>query len=154
MKFKDHQHRQFYQHMFNAANCINDGNHRGLFYLLSLLSETRRNISEFYDYERDAIRTGGLAQPWQTAGSILITRLAFHLFNGFKGFNGERQIEPESLYMPEKLFDPALCEYCLEACRLRYDYLPRYERETGDDAIDDLDFNVNLDWDNPRLQTD
>ena len=149
MKFRDHEHRLFYQHMFDASDNVNDGNHRGLFYLLGLLSETRRNISELYDFERDAILPGGLIQPWHTAGSIRVTRLAFNLFSGFDGFNGERQIEPRSLYTPDNLFDPSLCEYCLEACRLRYDYLPRYERQTtGDD--EDLDLSLNLDWDNTR----
>jgi len=147
MNFKDHEHRLYYQHLFNASNSVNDGNHRGLFYMLSLLSETRRNISELYDYDRDAIRPGGLTQPWHTAGSIRATRLAFNLFNGFNGFNGERQIEPESLYTPDKLFDSSLCEYYLEACRLRYDYLPRRERETALDEFEDLDLSLNLDVD-------
>jgi len=145
MRFRDHEHRLYYQHMFNASNCVNDGYHRGLFYMLSLLSETRRNISELYDYERDAIRPGGLVQPWHTAGSARVTRLAFNLFNGFNGFNGERQIEPESLYTPDKLFEPSLCEYCLEACRLRYDYLPRYERDTDEEDFEDLSVNLNMD---------
>ena len=145
MKFKDHEHRLFYQHMFDGSDSVNDGNHRGLFYMLSLLSVTRRNISELFDYDRDAIRPGGLTQPWQTAGSVRATRLAFNLFNGFKGFNGERQIEPESLYAPDKLFDPSLCEYYLEACRLRYDYMPWYERDTAIEDYEDLALNLNVD---------
>jgi len=99
-----------------------------------------------YDYDRDAIRPVGLTQPWHTAGSIRITRLAFNLFSGFNGFNGERQIEPILLYTPDELFEPSLCEYCLEACRLRYDYLPRYERQMTEDEFEDL--NLNFDWDN------
>jgi len=137
--------------MFDASDRVNDGNHRGLFYLLGMLPETRRNISELYDFERDAILPGGLVQPWHTAGSIRITRLAFNLFSGFTGFNGERQIEPESQYSPNNLFDPSLCEYCLEACRLRYDYMPRYERELLKDESEYLeDLDLNLDWDNTR----
>ena len=147
MKFRNREHRMFYKQMIDASDSVNDGNHRGLFYMLGLLSETRRNMIDLFDSERDTIRPGGLVQPWQTAGSIRVTRMAFHLFNGFNGFNGERQIEPESLYTPDKLFDPSLCEYCLEGCRLRYDYIPRYERDTGNDDFEDLDFNINLDWD-------
>jgi hypothetical protein len=145
MKFKDNEHRQFYRHSFDASGIVNDGNHRGLFYMLGLHPEMRRNISDLYDYDRDAIRPGGLIQSWQTTGSIRATRLAFNLFNGFNGFNGERHIEPESLYTPDKLLDPSLCEYYLEGCRVRYDYIPRYERETAEDDFEDLSININLD---------
>ena len=144
MKFRNHEHRMFYRQMLDAPNSVNDGYHRGLFYMLGLLPETRRNICELYDHERGAIRPGGLVQPWQTAGSIRVTRMAFHLFNGFNGFNGERQIEPESLYTPDKLFDPSICEYCLEGRRLRYEHIPRYERHMANDDFEDSDFNFNL----------
>jgi len=139
--------------MFDASDSVNDGNHRGLFYMLGLLPETRLHLDELFDYSRDTVRADGLAKPWQTAYSIRATRLAFNLFNGFKGFNGERQIEPESLYTPDSLFDPSLCEFSLEACRIRYDYMPRYERETARDD-DDLDLNLNIDWDTPSLSDD
>ena len=146
MKFKNNEHRLFFRHCFGASESVYDGNHRGLFYMLGLLPETRRNISDLYDYERGAIRPGGLMQPWQTACSIRATRMAFNLFNGFIGFNGERQIEPESLYSPDKLIDQSLCEYFLEACRVRYDYLQLYERdEMGEDDFEDLGINLNLD---------
>ena len=144
-KFRDSEHRLFYRNSFDASDCVNDGNHRGLFYMLGLLPETRRNISDLYDYDRDAIRPGGLIQPWQTARSIRATRLAFNLFNGFNGFNGERQIEPESLYTPDKLLDPSLCKYYLEACRVRYDYISRFEYDAGDDGFEDLELNINMD---------
>ena len=49
MKFKDNAHRQFYDYLFNESGSINDGFHRGLFYLLSLLPDTRRHINDLYD---------------------------------------------------------------------------------------------------------
>ena len=126
MKFKDNAHRQFYDYLFNESGSKNDGFHRGLFYLLSLLPDTRRHINDLYDIKNDRIRPDGLTEPWQTGSSIRITRLAFNLYNGFTG----REIEPESLYTANKLLDNPLCEYCLEACRLRYDYLPQMEHQT------------------------
>jgi len=36
--------------------------------------------------------------------------------------DGEKQIGSDSLYNPDEPLDSSLCEYFLEACRLRYDY--------------------------------
>ena len=143
MKFRDQEHKQFYRHSFEAPESVNDGNHRGLFYMLGLFPETRRNISDLYDYDRGAILPGGLTQPWHTDSSARATRLAFNLFNGFSGFSGERQIEPASQYTPDKLFDTTLFQYYLEACRIRYGYLWYSEREPSDDEFED--FNISLD---------
>ena len=142
MKFIDSEHRQFYRRSFEAPDCVHDGKHRSLFYMLGMFPEIRRNIGELYDYDRGAIRPEGLLQSWHTDGSIRAVRLAFNLFNGFNGFNGERQIEPESQYTLDKLFDTSLCDYYLEACRARYGYQPRYGWETMGDEFEDLNINI------------
>jgi len=126
MKFMDDDHQVFYERMISAHK--NDGYHRGLFYLLSLLPDTRRHINDLYNSKDDEIRLAGLHKAWQTGGSIRISRLAFNLFNGYDGFDGEKQDEPASLYTPDALLDSSFCEYCLEACRLRFNYLPQLER--------------------------
>jgi len=98
--------------------------------MLSLLPDTRKHIKDLYNIERDEIRAAGLLKPWQTSGSIQATRLAFNLFNGFNGSRGDRKIESEHLYTPYELLNGSLCEYCLEACRLRFYHSPQYERQT------------------------
>jgi len=129
----DEDHQEFYDRMISAHK--NDGYHRGLFYLLSLLPDTRRHINDLYNPKDDTIRLGGLHKAWQTGGSIRVTRLAFNLYNGYDGFDGEKQDEPASLYTPDALLDSSLCEYCLEACRLRYDYVLQYTNHaTYDEA--------------------
>lgn len=134
----DNEHRDFYNNLFDETGVSNDGYHRGLFYLLGLLPDTRRHIKDLYDAKADEIRIGGLNKAWQTGGSIRVTRLAFNLFGGFNGFDGKKQMEPVSLYTPYELLDPSLCEYCLEACRLRFEYLPELERQTVvEDRVED-----------------
>ena len=128
MKFMDEDHQEFYERILSAHK--NDGYHRGLFYLLSLLPDTRRHINDLYDSSNDEIRFSGLHKGWQTGGSIRVSRLAFNLFNGYDGFDGEKQDEPASLYTPDAILDSSLCEYCLEACRLRFNYSPQLEYNT------------------------
>jgi len=128
MKFMDEDHQAFYERILSAHK--NDGYHRGLFYLLSLLPDTRRHINDLYDSRNDEIRFSGLHKGWQTGGSIRVSRLAFNLFNGYDGFDGEKQDEPASLYTPDAILDSSLCEYCLEACRLRFNYSPQLEYNT------------------------
>ena len=123
----DKEHRECYERLFGGSGCVNDGYHRGLFYLLSLLPDTRQHIKDLYDDKKDEIRIGGLDKAWQTGGSIGVTRLAFNLFSGFNGFDGDKQIEPASRYTPFELMESPLCEYFLEACWLRFEHTPQLE---------------------------
>ena len=128
MKYMDGDHQAFYERMLSQHK--NDGYHRSLFYLLGLLPDTRQHVNDLYNAKDDTIRFGGLHKGWQTGGSIRVTRLAFNLYGGYDGNDGEKQDEPASLYTPDALLDSYLCEYCLEACRLRFDYTPLLDRQT------------------------
>ena len=135
MKFTDKDHRDFYELMLSEHK--NDGYHRSLFYLLGMLPDTRQHLNDLYNNRDDEIRFGGLHKAWQTGGSIRVTRLAFNLFNGYDGYDGDKQDEPASLYTPDAIFDSYLSEYFLEACRLRYDYTPQFERHVAYEEPDE-----------------
>ena len=122
MKFRDRDHENFFYHLFDISGAPNDGYHRGLFYMLSLLDDMRRNIKDLYNAEDDTIIHEGLNKPWQTGGSSLATMLAFNLYNGYSGREGD-----EYLYTPYNLLNSSLMEYGLEACRLRFRYMPVFE---------------------------
>jgi len=118
MKFVDIEHRLFYEANVQRANAVNDWYRQALFYTLGILPDTRRHINDIYDFQERIIKIGALKKDWQTSGSMRVTRMAFNLYNGFMGHDGERKIDDPSKYCPYQLFDVSNEDYFLEAIRL------------------------------------
>lgn len=116
MIFKNEEHKKYYE-IFKSKACLSDFDRerKSLFYLLSILSETRNNINDLYDFKNNWIKHEGLNKCWQTGGTIKITKLAFNLYNGWHGEDGED-------YSPLELFSVSEDnrEYLLEAIRIRF----------------------------------
>lgn len=116
MKFKNENHQLYYEKFMSKAKVkTSDKERQSLFYLLSLLSDTRNNINDLYDFENNWINPEGLCRGWQTGGSIRTTKLAFNLYNGWDGNEDED-------YSPLNLFNASgdNLEYLLEAVRIRF----------------------------------
>lgn len=130
MKFKNNEHRDFFDWAVAKDNSQADPYRRALFYALGLTDETRRNIEDLYSFRERVIRIGGLTAAWQTSTSERVTRLAFNLFNNFSeedvGGSGEH-------YTPEDLFADGLMEWMFEAVRQRY---PEYTAERQEQLKD------------------
>lgn len=116
MIFKNREHASFYEE-FNLRACVleEDRERQSLFYLLSLLEETRKNIDDLYNFKDDRIKFEGLNKGWQTGGTTKITKLAFNLYNGWYGDDGED-------YSPLHLFNVSddNRKYLLEAIKIRF----------------------------------
>ena len=117
MKFKDDEHKCFFETQVTKTNTWNDPYRKALFYTLGLTEQTRDHINALYDFKNRCINLDGLQKPWQTGTSMRVTRLAFNLYNGFAG--GEGLDSPEG-YTPYNLFDTSLMPYMFEAVILRY----------------------------------
>lgn len=116
MKFKNEEHKKSYEE-FKARASISesDKERKSLFYLLALLSDTRNNINDLYNFKENWIKVEGINKCWQTGGTTKITKLAFNLYNGWRGEDGDD-------YSPLHLFsvDDDNREYLLEAIRIRF----------------------------------
>lgn len=114
--FLDKDHAAFYnEHLPEAADCYD----RALIYTLGLTDETRRNFAACYG--DGSIHPDCLTAGWQTGTSARVTRMAFNLWNGYRGEPGEEA----PYYTPEYLFCCGMAPYFFIAIRLRY---PEYCR--------------------------
>ena len=123
--------------MIYDSGLPDDPYHRALFYLLGIFPETRSHFKELFNTDKDEINPDALHKPWQTGGTMRITRTAFNLFNGFDGSCDDRKIEPVSLYTLHQLIEPSLMECYFEACRLRYGAHRAYEYRIYDEEMDE-----------------
>lgn len=114
IKFKDPEHKEFYEKWVAKTNSKGDPYRKALFYTLGLTAETRRNIGTLYNTEERCIEFDGLNMGWQTGTTTRLCRLAFNLYNGFNGDDNNAD------YTPYWLFDCGLMEYMFEAVRIRY----------------------------------
>ena len=114
--FQDETHKQFFNSMLEKADRGGDVYHEAFFYLMGLTEETRRHISQMYDFKDHCLIFEGLNQGWQTGTTIMICRLAINLFNGYCGD------DPRSAqhYTPYELFCCSYQRYMFEAIKLRY----------------------------------
>ncbi|WP_410506340.1 DUF6075 family protein [Haloimpatiens sp. FM7315] len=70
-----------------------------------------------YDFEENCIRLDGLNQGWQAGGTTKATKLAFNLYNNWRGEDREHED-----YSPLELFSVATeyRNYFLVAVQLRF----------------------------------
>lgn len=116
MIFKDARHELSYKKLNTRAGVKEwDKERKSLFYLLSLFEETTNQITDLYNFEENCIKIEGLNKGWQTGGTTKVTKLAFNLYNGWHGEDGEN-------YSPLHLFSVSddNREYMLEAVRIRF----------------------------------
>lgn len=114
--FKNEEHKKYYEEFLVKAKVRSGGTERkALFYLFSILSETRNHINSLYDFKNNQINIEGLNAPWQTGGTTKITKLAFNLYNNWRGQGGDD-------YSPLELFSVSddNREYLFEAIRIRF----------------------------------
>ncbi len=116
VRFKHEKHRNFYQNCLLLEKCQGDPYREALFYALGLNPDTVLHINDLYDFQEHCIEPEGLHQPWQTSGSLRVTRLAFNLYNGFQGEDDQDAWE----YTPYSLFGDGLMPWMMEAVKLRY----------------------------------
>ena len=118
MLFRDGIHKHNYYVYLQADRVREDDFERkALFYLLALTEETRKNIHQLYDFESHYIDFNGMQQPWQTAGTMIICKLAFNLYNIYRGEGDDScyYITPTDLF-----YNDELRPYMIEALKLRY----------------------------------
>lgn len=119
-KFKDDKHKEGFNTFIKLAN-INqaDVERICLFYLLSLFNETRNNINGLYDFKGNGIMIAGLNEGWQTGSTRRVTKLAFNLYNNFRG----EDVENEN-YSPLELFSvpDEYRKYMLYAVDIRFKF--------------------------------
>lgn len=120
-KFKDSDHKNFYEEWINKTNSSKDPYRKALFYTLGLTEETRNNINSLYNLKRNCVKFEGLNKGWQTGTTLRICRLAFNLYNGFCGTKNEDEEFDAADYTPYWLFNCGLLNYMLEAVKIRYE---------------------------------
>ena len=114
IKFKDQEHRAFFNNMVRYDKCVGDSYREALFYTLGINADTRKHATDLYDFKEHGIDPEGLNRGWQTSGSRRITLLAFNLYNGFTEYGREH------LSTPYHLFDDTDAPYMREAVRVRF----------------------------------
>lgn len=118
MIFKDINHEQAYYEFIKKARVNEwDKERKALFYLFALNRETREHINQIYNFEENVTEFEGLNQAWQTGTSTKVTKLAFNLYNGWRG-----EDRAEEDYSPAALFNVSSDNllYLLEAVKIRF----------------------------------
>lgn len=84
IRFMNDTHKEsFYNAIAEHDISLADTERTSLFYVLTLMDETRKRLSLFYDDADGCIRVEVLDKPFQTSGTLAMTRLAFSLYNDF-----------------------------------------------------------------------
>jgi hypothetical protein len=121
IRFADEAHKAFY--MDYSQKLKPDVYLRSLLYTLGICHDTRRNFDSIYDDKKRAIIPDAICQPWQTATSLKVTRLAFQLFSdttptAFLG--GNTDFDECKRYCVSDVFCCSLATYFFVAISLRY----------------------------------
>lgn len=96
--FKDAAHQNFlYATLERYQIDPSDTERVAMFYVLGLMKEIRERIHLFYDSETDCICPEVIRAPFQTSGTLALTRFAFQLYNNFEE-RRPRLLEDTSLY--------------------------------------------------------
>lgn len=121
--FIDTDHKEAYKEFLIKANINNyDNERKSLFYVLAMLRDTRARVNDLYDFKNNWIKIDGLEKPWQTSGSMKVTRLAFNLYNGFIQTECEASESEILKTTPLDVFslDKEYLEYMLYAVKIRF----------------------------------
>lgn len=123
MIFYNSEHEDFYNEKLQLLSS-NDVYRQSMFYLLGLTEETRNNFNKIYDVKEKLIKTEVFNEAWQTSTTLIITRLAFNLYNGYVGENDEENEEIAINYAVDNIFcQKEFAPYFYEAIRIRFDMI-------------------------------
>jgi len=118
IRFKDKEHEEGYYKLIARAEVKEwDKERLSLFYVLALFAETRNHIDDLYDFKENWIKIEGLNKGWQTGGTTKVTKLAFNLYNNWRGEDREHED-----YSPLEIFSISTeyRNYMLLAVQLRF----------------------------------
>ncbi|MBU3174428.1 DUF6075 family protein [Clostridium estertheticum] len=118
IKFRDVQHEEGFNNFMKKAEVEDwDKERTSLFYTLAIFEETRNHINDLYNFEENCMMFEGLKKGWQTGGTTKATKLAFNLFNNYRGEDREKEN-----YSPLELFslDTDYTNYMLMAVQIRF----------------------------------
>lgn len=116
IKFRNIEHEEGFNNFMKKAEVEDwDKERTSLFYTLAIFEETRKNINDLYDFKENCIKFKGVTKGWQTGGTTKATKLAFNLFNNFRGEESED-------YSPLEIFslDTDYRNYMLMAVQIRF----------------------------------
>ena len=128
MKFKDEQHKEFYENCMKKAK-KDDCYRRALFFVLGLSQNCADNIDSLYDFEENYILPEDLGKhDWITETDAQLIRLAFNLYGdnaptAFGIENSDDKALELSQYLTTSIFrglDSDLMEQCFEGIRIRF----------------------------------
>ncbi len=109
--FYDKYHQQYYEQFLDLDRTYpNDYERKALFYLLSLLPDTRTHINNLYDFEDHSIKVDGLNHAFQTGGSTALTLFAFNLYNGYE-MREPLEVSESDLYIIVQKYNPDYKDY-------------------------------------------
>ena len=103
MIFYNSEHEDFYYEKLQLLSG-KDVYRESLFYVLGLTEETRNNFHKIYDVKEKQIILEVFNDAWQTSTTLIITRLAFNLYNGYIGENDEDNKETAVNYAVDNIF--------------------------------------------------
>ncbi|MBU3114784.1 DUF6075 family protein [Clostridium lacusfryxellense] len=118
IKFRDVQHEEGFNNFIKRAEVQDwDKERISLFYTLAIFEETRNHINDLYDFKENCMKFEGLSKGWQTGGTTKATKLAFNLFNNYRGEEREKEN-----FSPLELFslDTDYRNYMLMAVQIRF----------------------------------
>lgn len=119
--FESEEHKVAYLNFIKKAKIKNDKERKSLFYLLALMEDTRKQINDIYDFKDNSINIKSVNSAWQTGGTTALTKLAFNLYNGFKGEEEiDRFINPLDLF---SALDRKYFKYLFNAIEIRFGIL-------------------------------
>ena len=134
MIFETDTHRQFYNDNLKRAK-VKDCYSKSLIYILGINRDTRKHFDEIYNVETNEIEQEVINAPFQTSGSLAVTRLAFNLFNNtfFDVCNvgdNEESTPITVKYTPIEIFTHwAIFEYFFEGIRIRLERADESKQE-------------------------
>ena len=121
IRFADKQHEAFYLEQIQRLR--DDVYHRALIYTLGISPDTRKHFSGLYDPATRTIKRQAIRAPWQTGGSLKVTRLAFQLFTDSTptAYDGDNRDFQECFkYSVSDIFCTGYAPYFVQAIQLRY----------------------------------
>lgn len=133
MIFYTDSHKKFYNETLERAK-VKDCYSKSLIYVLGIMRETRENFDKIYDVENNRLKTEAINEPFQTSGTLAMTRFAFNLFGDifFDVCNaGDDETPNADKYTPVEIFKHwVYLEFLFEAVRIRL--------EKADEAIQEI----------------
>lgn len=137
MIFYNGSHQKFYNETLERAK-VKDCYSKSLIYVLGIMRETRENIDEIYDVEKNKIKHEVINASFQGSGTLAMTRFAFNLFNDTfydvcnAGDNEESRPNADK-YTPSEIFKHwVYLEYLFEAIRIRLERADETTQEITD----------------------